>query len=90
MKRLSELVNLIPQTPESRLLPTGGRNGNLLEYQEGVDRGNDVNTKLLIQPATSDGQIIDSAYGNEAPVGISQGTSNSPVTVENGESLAFS
>lgn len=75
---------------ESRLLPTGGRNGNLLEYQEGVDRGNDVNTKLLIQPATSDGQIIDSAYGNEAPVGISQGTSNSPVTVENGESLAFS
>lgn len=75
---------------EARLLPTGGRNGNLLEYQEGVDRGNDVNTKLLIQPATSDGQIIDSAYGNEAPVGISQGTSNSPVTVENGESLAFS
>lgn len=75
---------------ESRLIPTGGRNGNLLEYQEGVDRGNDVNTKLLIQPATSDGQIIDSAYGNEAPVGISQGTSNSPVTVENGESLAFS
>lgn len=75
---------------ESRLLPTGGKNGNILECQEGVDRGNNVNTKLLLQPATSDGQIIDSAYGNEAPVGISQGNSNSPVTVENGESLAFS
>mgnify|MGYP000521172433 CR=1 FL=1 len=55
---------------ESRLLPTGGRNGNLLEYQEGVDRGNDVNTKLLIQPATSDGLIVDQAAGNAAPVGI--------------------
>ena len=55
---------------EARLLPTGGRNGNLLEYQEGVDRGNDVNTKLLIQPATSDGLIVDQAAGNAAPVDI--------------------
>lgn len=55
---------------ESRLLPTGGRNGNLLEYQEGVDRGNNVNTKLLLQPATSDGLIVDQAAGNAAPVGI--------------------
>ena len=55
---------------ETRLLPTGGKNGNILEYQEGVDRGNDVNTKLLIQPATSDGLIVDQAAGNAAPVGI--------------------
>ncbi|MGF0038602.1 gp53-like domain-containing protein [Victivallis vadensis] len=55
---------------ESRLLPTGGRNGNLLEYQEGADRGNNVNTKLLLQPATSDGLIVDQAAGNAAPVGI--------------------
>lgn len=55
---------------EARLLPTGGRNGNLLEYQEGVDRGNNVNTKLLLQPATSDGLIVDQAAGNAAPVGI--------------------
>ena len=55
---------------ESRLLPTGGRNGNLLEHQEGADRGNNVNTKLLLQPATSDGLIVDQAAGNAAPVGI--------------------
>lgn len=55
---------------EARLLPTGGRNGNLLEYQEGVDRGNNVNTKLLLQPATSDGLIVDQAVGNAAPVDI--------------------
>nr|DAV07407.1 MAG TPA: Concanavalin A-like lectin/glucanase superfamily protein [Herelleviridae sp.] len=55
---------------EARLLPTGGRNGNLLEYQEGADRGNNVNTKLLLQPATSDGLIVDQAAGNAAPVGI--------------------
>lgn len=58
------------EVDESRLLPTGGRNGNLLEYQEGVDRGNNVNTKLLLQPATSDGLVVDQAAGNAAPVGI--------------------
>ena len=62
---------VIPElVDESRLLPTGGRNGNLLEYQEGADRGNNVNTKLLLQPATSDGLIVDQAAGNAAPVGI--------------------
>lgn len=55
---------------EARLLPTGGKNGNILEYQEGADRGNNVNTKLLLQPATSDGLIVDQAAGNAAPVGI--------------------
>lgn len=64
---------------ESRLLPTGGRNGNLLEYQEGVDRGNNVNTKLLLQPATSDGLIVDQAAGNAAPVGI---TNSGNVVIE--------
>ena len=63
---------------ESRLLPTGGRNGNLLEYQEGTDRGNNVNTKLLLQPATSDGLIVDQAAGNAAPVAI---TNSGDVTI---------
>lgn len=64
---------------EARLLPTGGRNGNLLEYQEGVDLGNNVNTKLLIQPATSDGLIVDQAVGNAAPVDI---TNSGNVVIE--------
>lgn len=64
---------------EARLLPTGGRDGNLLEYQEGVDRGNNVNTKLLLQPATSDGLIVDQAAGNAAPVSI---TNSGNVVIE--------
>lgn len=64
---------------EARLLPTGGKNGNILEYQEGVDRGNNVNTKLLLQPATSDGLIVDQAAGNAAPVSI---TNSGNVVIE--------
>lgn len=67
------------EVDESRLLPTGGRNGNLLEYQEGADRGNNVNTKLLLQPATSDGLIVDQAAGNAAPVSI---TNSGNVVIE--------
>lgn len=46
---------------ESRLIPTGGRNANLLEYQEGVDRGNGSDVRLLLQNA-----MTDSANGNAA------------------------
>lgn len=70
---------------EARLLPTGGRNGNLLEYQGGVDRGNNVNTKLLIQPATSDGLIVDQAAGNAAPVTLE----NHNVTVNEEGNMVF-
>lgn len=74
------------EVDESRLLPTSGRNGNLLEYQEGVDRGNNVNTKLLLQPATSDGLIVDQADGNAAPVSI---TNSGNVVIED-NALVFS
>ena len=71
---------------ESRLVPTGGRNGYLLGYQEGADRGNNVNTKLLLQPVTSDGQIVDQAAGNAAPVDI---TNSGNVAIE-ANALVFS
>lgn len=74
-----EISDIGGSIDESRLLPTGGRNGNLLEYQEGVDRGNNVNTKLLLQPATSDGLIVDQAAGNAAPVSI---TNSGNVVIE--------
>ncbi len=64
---------------ESQLLPTGGKDGDILGYQEGVDRGNNANTKLLLQPATSDGLIIDQAAGNAAPVSI---TNSGNVAIE--------
>lgn len=50
---------------ESRLIPTGGRNGNLLEYQESVDRGNGSDVRLLLQNA-----MTDSANGNAAPAAV--------------------
>lgn len=64
---------------EDRLLPTGGKDGDILGYQEGVDRGNNTDTKLLIQPATSDGLIVDQATGNAAPVSI---TNSGNVVIE--------
>ena len=50
---------------EARLLPTGGKNGNILEYQEGVDRGNGADVRLLLQNA-----LTDSANGNAAPAAV--------------------
>ena len=50
---------------ESRLLPTGGSDGNILEYQEGVDRGNGSDVRLLLQNA-----LTDSANGNAAPAAV--------------------
>lgn len=50
---------------ESRLLPTGGKNGNILEYQEGADRGNGNDVRLLLQSA-----LTDSASGNAAPAAV--------------------
>jgi hypothetical protein len=50
---------------EARLLPTGGKNGNILEYQEGADRGNGNDVRLLLQSA-----LTDSASGNAAPAAV--------------------
>lgn len=50
---------------ESRLVPTGGRNGNTLGYQEGADRGNGADVKLLLQDA-----LTDTANGNASPAAV--------------------
>lgn len=50
---------------EARLLPTGGKNGNILEYQEGADRGNGTDVRLLLQNT-----LTDSANGNAAPAAV--------------------
>lgn len=50
---------------ESRLVPTGGKSGDILSYQEGVDQGNGDNVRLLLQNA-----LTDSANGNAAPAAV--------------------
>lgn len=50
---------------EARLLPTGGKDGDILGYQEGVDRGNGADVRLLLQNA-----LTDSANGNAAPAAV--------------------
>lgn len=50
---------------EARLLPTGGKDGDILGYQEGVDRGNGADVRLLLQNA-----MTDSANGNAAPAAV--------------------
>lgn len=66
---------------ESRLLPTGGKSGNILEYQEGVDQGNGSDVRLLLQNA-----LTDSANGNVAPAaGTTQG-----ITLTGDNNLLFS
>lgn len=50
---------------ESRLLPTGGKDGDILGYQEGIDQGNGSDVRLLLQNA-----LTDSANGNAAPAAV--------------------
>lgn len=70
MKRLSELVNLIPQTPESQLLPGNPANGDIpcFDATATVGGGNDANTKALIH---FDTEVKDEAAGNAAPLALS-------------------
>ena len=50
---------------ESRLVPTGGKDGDILGYQEGADQGNGSDVRLLLQNA-----MTDSANGNAAPAAV--------------------
>jgi hypothetical protein len=54
-----------PPVDESRLLPTGGKDGDVLSYQEGVDQGNGEDVFLLLQ-----NELTDSAHGNASPVAV--------------------
>ena len=68
MKRLSELVNLIPQTPESRLLPENPANGDIpcFDATATTGGGNDANTAALLHLAEV--PPADTAAGNSAPL----------------------
>ena len=63
MKRLSELVNLIPQTPESRLLPENPANGDIpcFDATATVGGGIDNDTHLMLHFDEESGIPADSS-----------------------------
>lgn len=71
---------------ESRLLPENPANGDIPCYDATVDRGNNADTKLLLQPATSDNEIIDQGKGNTAPLVLNVGAN---VTVNEAGQIVF-
>lgn len=72
---------------ESRLLPENPANGDIPRFDATatIGGGNDANTKLLIQPETSNNQILDQAAGNAAPVTLE----NHNVTVDEEGNMVF-
>lgn len=75
----------------SRLLPENPGDGDVPVFNATATTGggNNETVKLLIQPSTSENQIVDSANGNAAPVSISHGNSGSLVTVDEAGNLSF-
>jgi hypothetical protein len=72
---------------ESRLLPENPANGDIpcFDTTATVGGGNDANTRLLLQPSTSDHGIVDQAAGNAAPVTLE----NHNVTVDEEGNMVF-
>lgn len=72
---------------ESRLLPENPANGDIpcFDATATVGGGNDANTRLLLQPSTSDHGIVDQAAGNAAPVTLE----NHNVTVDEEGNMVF-
>lgn len=72
---------------ESRLLPENPANGDIpcFDATATIGGGNDANTRLLLQPSTSDHGIVDQAAGNAAPVTLE----NHNVTVDEEGNMVF-
>ena len=72
---------------ESRLLPEDPANGDIpcFDATATIGGGNDANTRLLLQPSTSDHGIVDQAAGNAAPVTLE----NHNVTVDEEGNMVF-
>lgn len=72
---------------ESRLLPENPANGDIpcFDVTATTGGGNDANTRLLLQPSTSDHGIVDQAAGNAAPVTLE----NYNVTVDEEGNMVF-
>lgn len=80
----SEIDNL-PEAGGSGL-PETASDGEIMIWRDSVDRGNNADTRLLLQPATSDNEIIDQAEGNAAPLTLNVGAN---VTVNEAGQIVF-
>ena len=76
----SEIDNLSSGLPET------ASDGEIMIWRDSVDRGNNADTRLLLQPATSDNEIIDQAEGNAAPLTLNVGAN---VTVNEAGQMVF-
>lgn len=72
---------------EARLLPATASNDDIPIYKAvSIGGGNDDDTKLLLQPVTSDNNIVDQAKGNAAPLTLEVGAN---VTVNEAGQMVF-
>lgn len=80
-------TNEIVKTDSIRLLPENPSMGDIACFDATATTGggNDANTKLLLQPSTSDHGIVDQAAGNAAPVTLE----NHNVTVNEEGNMVF-
>ena len=67
-------------------LPETASDGEIMIWRDSVDRGNNADTRLLLQPATSNNEIIDQAEGNAAPLTLNVGAN---VTVNEAGQMVF-
>ena len=72
-------------TIENGAFPDSAVDGDVMMMQEGVDRGNGESTVFLLQPATSNGEMIDSAYGGSTTAQIT----NTGLTVAENGNIQF-
>ena len=75
----------VPEEDTLDLLLEPAVDKDMLICREGVDRGNNVDTRLLVQPINAEGTVTDSAYGNPAPIALV----NNGVTVDENGDLVF-
>ena len=80
----SEIDNL-PEAGGSGL-PETASDGEIMIWRDSVDRGNNADTRLLLQPATSDNEIIDQGKGNTVSLVLNVGAN---VTVNEAGQIVF-
>lgn len=76
----------ISDEERERLLPEVANNNEIMIWRDSVDRGNNADTRLLLQPATSDNEIIDQGKGNTVPLTLNVGKN---VTVNEAGQIVF-
>lgn len=85
-KFLGKLVERQSSGSGGSSLPETASDGEIMIWRDSVDRGNNADTRLLLQPATSDNEIIDQGKGNTVPLVLNVGKN---VTVNEDGQMVF-